>query len=89
MTFDHLLTKRWRNCYFWLFFHIYSYSSNEDIVQLIQDGNHEIIGAEKLRGLLKILPEVDEIDMLKTFNGDRQRLGRAEKFLLLLMEVPK
>ncbi|XP_023296731.2 formin-J [Lucilia cuprina] len=64
------------------------YNSNEDIVQLIQDGNHEIIGAEKLRGLLKILPEVDEIDMLKTFNGDRQRLGRAEKFLLLLMEVP-
>ncbi|XP_061387067.1 formin-J [Musca vetustissima] len=64
------------------------YNSNEDIVQLIQDGNHEVIGAEKLRGLLKILPEVDEIDLLKTFNGDRQRLGRAEKFLLLLMEVP-
>ncbi|XP_065359241.1 formin-J [Calliphora vicina] len=64
------------------------YNSNEDIVQLIQDGNHEIIGSEKLRGLLKILPEVDEIDLLKTFNGDRQRLGRAEKFLLLLMEVP-
>uniref|UniRef100_A0A1I8NG97 FH2 domain-containing protein n=1 Tax=Musca domestica TaxID=7370 RepID=A0A1I8NG97_MUSDO len=64
------------------------YNSNEDIVQLIQDGNHEVIGAEKLRGLLKILPEVDEIDLLKSFNGDRQRLGRAEKFLLLLMEVP-
>ncbi|XP_075163670.1 FH2 domain-containing protein formin 3 [Haematobia irritans] len=64
------------------------YSSNEDIVQLIHDGSHEVIGAEKLRGLLKILPEVDEIDLLKTFNGDRQRLGRAEKFLLLLMEIP-
>uniref|UniRef100_A0A1I8PVT7 FH2 domain-containing protein n=1 Tax=Stomoxys calcitrans TaxID=35570 RepID=A0A1I8PVT7_STOCA len=64
------------------------YSSNEDIVQLIHDGSHDVIGAEKLRGLLKILPEVDEMDLLKTFNGDRQRLGRAEKFLLLLMEVP-
>ncbi|XP_036337297.1 LOW QUALITY PROTEIN: formin-J [Rhagoletis pomonella] len=63
-------------------------SSNEDIIQLIRDGDHDDIGAEKLRGLLKILPEVDELDMLKTFNGDKNRLGNAEKFLLQLLEVP-
>ncbi|XP_011181994.1 formin-J [Zeugodacus cucurbitae] len=63
-------------------------SSNEDIIQLIRDGEHDDIGAEKLRGLLKILPEVDELDMLKTFNGDKGRLGNAEKFLLQLLEVP-
>ncbi|XP_023158974.1 formin-J, partial [Ceratitis capitata] len=63
-------------------------SSNEDIIQLIRDGEHDDIGAEKLRGLLKILPEVDELDMLKTFNGDKARLGNAEKFLLQLLEVP-
>ncbi|XP_030386414.1 formin-J [Scaptodrosophila lebanonensis] len=63
-------------------------SSNEDIIQLIQQGAHEDIGAEKLRGLLKILPEVDELDMLKSFNGDKARLGNAEKFLLQLLEVP-
>ncbi|XP_053952499.1 formin-J [Anastrepha ludens] len=63
-------------------------SSNEDIIQLIRDGEHDDIGAEKLRGLLKILPEVDELDMLKTFNGDKSRLGNAEKFLLQLLEVP-
>lgn len=63
--------------------------SNEDIIQLIRDGDHDDIGAEKLRGLLKILPEVDELDMLKTFDGDKQRLGNAEKFLLQLVQVTK
>jgi hypothetical protein len=64
-------------------------SSNEDIIQLIRDGEHDDIGAEKLRGLLKILPEVDELEMLRSFDGDKAKLGNAEKFLLQLIEVPK
>lgn len=64
-------------------------SCNKDIIQLICNGEHVDIGAERLRGLLKILPEVDELDMLKSFNGDKARLGNAEKFLLQLLEVPK
>lgn len=64
-------------------------SSNKDIIRLICDGTHEEIGAERLRGLLKILPEVEEVDMLKSFNGDKTRLGNAEKFLLELLELPK
>ncbi|XP_033157696.1 FH2 domain-containing protein 1 [Drosophila mauritiana] len=63
-------------------------TSNDDIIQLIRQGAHEEIGAERLRGLLKIMPEVDELDMLKGFNGDKARLGNAEKFLLQLLEVP-
>ncbi|XP_058825846.1 inverted formin-2 isoform X1 [Topomyia yanbarensis] len=63
-------------------------SSNEDIITLIRNGEHEDIGAEKLRGLLKILPEVDELEMLKSFDGDNNRLGNAEKFLLQLIQVP-
>lgn len=65
------------------------YSSNEDIIQLIKDGGHDDIGAEKLRGLLKILPEVDELEMLKGFDGDKSKLGNAEKFFLQLIQVPK
>lgn len=65
------------------------FRSNEDIIQLIKDGEHDVIGAEKLRGLLKILPEKDEIEMLKTFDGDKLRLGNAEKFLMLFSHVPK
>lgn len=64
-------------------------SSNEDIIQLIKDGGHDDIGAEKLRGLLKILPEIDELEMLKSFDGDKSKLGNAEKFLMQLISVPK
>ncbi|GAB1862380.1 FH2 domain-containing protein 1 [Camponotus japonicus] len=63
-------------------------SSNEDIIQLIREGGHDDIGAEKLRGLLKILPEVDELEMLKSFDGDKSKLGNAEKFFLQLIQVP-
>lgn len=56
---------------------------------MILNGEHEIIGLEKLRGLLKILPEIDELEMLKNFDGDKERLGNAEKFLLHLINVPK
>ncbi|CAL7949453.1 unnamed protein product [Xylocopa violacea] len=62
-------------------------SSNEDIIRLIRDGSHDDIGAEKLRGLLKILPEVDELEMLKSFDGDKSKLGNAEKFFLQLVLV--
>lgn len=64
-------------------------SSNEDIIQLIRDGDHDDIGAEKLRGLLKILPELDELEMLRAFDGDKTKLGNAEKFLLQLIDIPK
>lgn len=63
-------------------------SSNENIIQLIKEGGHDDIGAEKLRGLLKILPEVDELEMLKSFDGDKSKLGNAEKFFLRLIQVP-
>ncbi|XP_041982715.1 inverted formin-2 [Aricia agestis] len=63
-------------------------SSNEDIIQLIREGSHDDIGTEKLRGLLKILPEIDECEMLKAFTGDVTKLGNAEKFLLQLIHLP-
>jgi inverted formin-2 len=68
---------------------IFVESSNENIIQLIKEGEHDDIGAEKLKGLLKILPEKDELEMLKSFEGDTLRLGNAEKFLLQLLQVPE
>ncbi|XP_044761086.1 inverted formin-2 isoform X2 [Coccinella septempunctata] len=62
-------------------------SSNEEIVRLIREGAHEEIGAEKLKGLLKILPEVDELDMLRSFSGEFHKLGNAEKFLVQLIQL--
>lgn len=56
---------------------------------MICQGEYEEFGAERLRGLFKILPEMDEIEMLKSFDGDRSKLGNAERFILQLVEVPK
>ncbi|CAG0922360.1 unnamed protein product [Notodromas monacha] len=69
------------------YLHIFC-SSNEDIILLIKNGEHDDFGAEKLRGLLKILPEMDEVEMLKSFDGDKAKLGNAEKFLLQILAVP-
>ena len=55
---------------------------------MIKEGSHDDIGTEKLRGLLKILPPMDEVEMLKAYDGDVVRLGNAEKFLLHLMTIP-
>ncbi|XP_054721965.1 inverted formin-2-like [Uloborus diversus] len=63
-------------------------SSHENIVRILEEGAHEDLGAERLRGLLKILPETDEAEMLRNFDGDKSKLGNAEKFLLHLLGVP-
>lgn len=35
--------------------------SNDAIVELLQEGNDEKIGTEKLKGLMKIMPSKDEV----------------------------
>ncbi|XP_041463553.1 formin-J-like isoform X1 [Lytechinus variegatus] len=63
-------------------------TTNDAIIRLIADGRSNEIGAEKLKSLLKILPENDEIEMLRSFDGDSVKLGQAEKFLISLVEIP-
>merc|ERR1719234_1567010 len=62
-------------------------SSNEDIIDMVVNGDYHEFEPEKLRGLMKILPEMDEIEMLKSWEGDMKKLGNAERFLLQLIDV--
>ncbi|XP_076468527.1 uncharacterized protein LOC143299218 [Babylonia areolata] len=62
--------------------------THQEIVTLLQKGHSDKFGAERLKGLLKQLPSQDEIDLLKGFDGDRDKLGNAEKFFLCLMALP-
>merc|ERR1719410_966081 len=62
-------------------------SSNEDIIDMVTSGDFHDFEPEKLRGLMKILPEQDEIEMLKSWEGDTKKLGNAEKFILQLISV--
>jgi len=45
------------------------------------------LSLERLHGLQRILPEQDDIDTLRTFDGDVARLGTAEKFYLELIQL--
>ncbi|XP_033742785.1 mucin-5AC-like isoform X2 [Pecten maximus] len=62
---------------------------NDQIVQLLRDGVSERFESERLKGLLRILPDQDEIERLQNFDGDRDRLGSAEKFFLCLLGLPQ
>merc|ERR1711892_408246 len=62
-------------------------SSNEDIIEMVVTGDFHEFEPEKLRGLMKIPPEQDEIEMLKSWEGDTKKLGNAERFILQLISV--
>ncbi|OWF45788.1 FH2 domain-containing protein 1 [Mizuhopecten yessoensis] len=62
---------------------------NDQIVQLLRDGVSERFESERLKGLLRILPDQDEIERLHNFDGDKERLGSAEKFFLCLLGLPQ
>ncbi|XP_071088604.1 FH2 domain-containing protein 1-like [Haliotis cracherodii] len=61
---------------------------NEEIVRLLREGSSGKFGAEKLKGLQKILPPVDEIEVFRSFDGDKEKLGNAEKFFVCLLGLP-
>ncbi|GAB1608269.1 inverted formin-2-like, partial [Argonauta hians] len=62
--------------------------SNKDIVELISKADTRTFGVEKLKGLIKLLPQQDEIDLISNFDGNVDKLGNAEKFFQLLIELP-
>nr|KAG5685518.1 hypothetical protein BaRGS_024255 [Batillaria attramentaria] len=63
-------------------------ASNEEVVRMIKEGQQARIGAERLRGLQKIMPEKDEVEMIRNYDGDKEKLGNAEKFYMLLAQLP-
>ncbi|OWA53636.1 FH2 domain-containing protein 1 [Hypsibius exemplaris] len=63
-------------------------TATETIVEYIRNGSYEEIGAEKLHSLLRFLPEPDEVDTLRGYEGTPARLGTAEKFIMQLIQIP-
>lgn len=59
----------------------------EEIVDLLSKNENKQLGLENLEGMLKILPDANEIDLLKMYQGDIHKLGEAEKFLFQLIQV--
>ena len=45
------------------------FSSNEDIIEMVVNGDFHEFEPEKLRGLMKILPEPDEVVFRESLNN--------------------
>uniref|UniRef100_W5MPP8 FH2 domain containing 1 n=1 Tax=Lepisosteus oculatus TaxID=7918 RepID=W5MPP8_LEPOC len=62
--------------------------SNESIIEDIRLGSSKLYGSEKLKELLKLLPESEEAKKLKAFKGDTSKLTLVDSFMYLLLQVP-
>ncbi|XP_071601514.1 inverted formin-2-like [Heliangelus exortis] len=62
--------------------------SNEEIAAMIQKGDKSKLDAEILKQLLKLLPEDQEINSLKSCKEDKSVLTNVDQFYLHLLEVP-
>ncbi|KAM9355955.1 inverted formin-2 isoform 2-T2 [Pholidichthys leucotaenia] len=62
--------------------------SNEDFVAMIQNGDRTKFDVEVLKQLLKLLPEKHEIENLKSFQGEKEKLANVDRFYTFLLTVP-
>uniref|UniRef100_A0A3Q1CGY7 Inverted formin, FH2 and WH2 domain containing n=1 Tax=Amphiprion ocellaris TaxID=80972 RepID=A0A3Q1CGY7_AMPOC len=62
--------------------------TNEDFVAMIQNGDRSRFDVEVLKQLLKLLPEKHEIENLKSFQGERDKLANVDRFYTALLTVP-
>ncbi|XP_028251510.1 inverted formin-2-like isoform X2 [Parambassis ranga] len=62
--------------------------TNEEFVAMIQNGDRTKFDVEVLKQLLKLLPEKHEIENLKSFQGERDKLANVDRFYTSLLSVP-
>ncbi|XP_067310965.1 inverted formin-2 isoform X2 [Pseudorasbora parva] len=62
--------------------------SYEEFVAMLQKGDCSKFDVESLKQLLKLLPEKHEIDNIKSFQGDPDKLANVDRFYLFLLAVP-
>lgn len=62
--------------------------TNEDFVAMIQKGDRSRFDVEVLKQLLKLLPEKHEIENLKSFQGEKDKLANVDRFYTSLLTVP-
>ncbi|XP_054469215.1 inverted formin-2-like [Anoplopoma fimbria] len=61
---------------------------NEDFVVMIQNGDRTRFDVEVLKQLIKLLPEKHEIENLKSFQGEKDKLANVDRFYTSLLTVP-
>ncbi|XP_056867784.1 inverted formin-2-like isoform X4 [Takifugu flavidus] len=61
---------------------------NEEFIAMIESGDRAKFDAEMLKQLLKLLPEKHEIENLKSFQGDKEKMANVDRFYSSLLVVP-
>jgi len=62
---------------------------NDDIAVAITDCSFEKLNPDQVNGLLKIIPESTEVDMINAHQGGPETLAEAERFYTFLIKVPE
>jgi len=63
--------------------------SHSEIKQAILTLDDSVLSLDQLQMLLALLPNSDEVKMLKAYKGDIEKLGFSEKFLHAMAKIPK
>lgn len=51
--------------------------------------DESILDADQVENLIKFCPTKEEMELLKNYTGDKEKLGKCEQFFLELMKVPR
>ncbi|KAK8962166.1 Formin-like protein 6 [Platanthera guangdongensis] len=60
-----------------------------DLLNSVLALDDTVLDVDQVDNLIKFCPTNDEMELLKNFNGDKERLGKCEQYFLELMKVPR
>ncbi|KAJ4883246.1 Formin-like protein [Raphanus sativus] len=60
-----------------------------DMMAAVQALDDTVLDIDQIEKLLRFCPTKEEMDILKSYTGDKTTLGKSEKFFLELMKVPR
>ncbi|KAM7265823.1 hypothetical protein ACFE04_003506 [Oxalis oulophora] len=61
----------------------------QDLMSSVLDLEDSALDVDQVDNLIKFCPTKEEMELLKNYNGDKDKLGKCEQFFLELMKVPR
>ncbi|XP_022921542.1 formin-like protein 13 isoform X1 [Cucurbita moschata] len=61
----------------------------QDLMSSVLDLEDAALDIDQVENLIKFCPTKEEMDLLKGYTGEKEKLGKCEQFFLELMQVPR
>ncbi|CAK9329731.1 unnamed protein product [Citrullus colocynthis] len=61
----------------------------QDLMSSVLDLEDSALDIDQVENLIKFCPTKEEMDLLKGYTGEKEKLGKCEQFFLELMQVPR